>query len=267
MPCLFSARFAILSFQNLSGFIRKHSGQIVVPAAILLVGSAFLLSVSAAISGSIREFFCSIRSQWLTDTSTVWSIQDVHPPPFGFLCTLCRCCCRGFRAGRSFFVSILLSRCSQCCQADCLAWRPPPAAAFIRCGLDVAAAAGCPRLFFRSAPEYFFILAWALYTFCHCGVGSPPRWVQIISGVLLGYFICFKPHFFACRCWRGVAASSALSRPRKLAAFFSRSLSAVRCRSQFSSPFSMLRPIFGISPHSIIMTRWELAMGLLFSRC
>ena len=33
------------------------------------------------------------------------------------------------------------------------------------------------------------------YLYCRCGIGSPPDWVQVGSGALLGFLICFKPHF------------------------------------------------------------------------
>ena len=162
--------------------------------AIGLAIAAFALS-SLGRGIRIDQGLFLLRAQlWLSGRALYVELQDISPPPIYFLNAL----------------PVLISQAS--------GWPLIFAFNFLTSSFAVLSgillgAAGAPRYrlmtgaawtsilllaahdYFFGQREYMFVLAWVPYLAGRCGVGTPPRWGLIASGVLLGFMICLKPHF------------------------------------------------------------------------
>jgi hypothetical protein len=156
--------------------------------------AAFALS-SLGRGVQIDQSLFLLRAQlWLSGWSLYGVVQDVSPPPIYFLNAL----------------PVLISQASG--WPIILAFNLLTSSFAVLSGI-LLGAAGAPRYrqltgavwtsilllaahdYFFGQREYMFVLAWMPYLAGRCGVGTPPRWVLIASGVLLGFLICLKPHF------------------------------------------------------------------------
>ena len=173
-----------------SVFILRH---ITIGIGLLCI-FAFLLSVFGRDITIDQAIFVLHAQQWLLGRELYVSIQDVHPPQIYFLHAIPVLLSLATHWSIVFSFNLIVSLLAVFAgYLFGLATTPPYR--FIAGALWASALMLAAHDYFFGQREYFFMLAWIPYLLSRTGAGSPPRWVQIASGALLGFLICVKPHF------------------------------------------------------------------------
>ena len=166
---------------------------------VLTFGAIALAIVAFALSTigrgiTIDQSLFLLRAQlWLTGRSLYVDVQDVSPPPIYFLNALPTLISRASGWPIIFSFNFLTS--SFAVLSGILLGTAGAPRYRLLTGAAWASILLLVHNYYFGQREYMFVLAWVPYLACRTGVGTPPRWAQIGSGMLLGFMICLKPHF------------------------------------------------------------------------